>query len=102
MRNYLRLIKLVKHNLPVLALAVGLMLISSLFDGVSVGMIIPLVDKILAGKEIVTPPGADIPQFIVTMIDTINSMERGKLLGYMILSHSLRSKNPQSMGNHIL
>ncbi|NQT46690.1 MAG: ABC transporter ATP-binding protein [Candidatus Omnitrophica bacterium] len=84
MRNYLRLIKLVRHNLPILILAIGLMLISSLFDGISLGMIIPLVDKILAGKEIVTPPNANIPQFVIMLIDTINSMERGKLLGYMI------------------
>ncbi len=85
MKKYLRLIKFVKPHFVTLILAIALMALSSLFDGISLGMIIPLVDKILAGKEFIATGTAKMPAFLHQLIIYINSVSRGKLLSIIIL-----------------
>ncbi|MCX5685904.1 MAG: ABC transporter ATP-binding protein [Candidatus Omnitrophica bacterium] len=48
-------------------------------------MIIPLVDKIIAGKVIVIPHSEMLPQFVKDLVDKINSMPRMELLNSMAL-----------------
>ena len=85
MKKYLRLIKFVKPHLGLLILAAILMLVSSIFDGVSLGIIIPLVDKILAGKEFISVGSTKLPAFLQSIIVYINSLSRGTLLNYIII-----------------
>lgn len=85
MKKYLRLLKFVKPHFGILVAAVALMALSSIFDGVSLGMIIPLVDKILAGKEFIATDAAKMPSFLKQLIIYINSIPRGKLLSLIII-----------------
>lgn len=66
--------------------AIFCMLGSSIFSGASLGMIIPLVDKILAGRAIEVPLASHIPLFLKNLIDQINSWSPLLLLNYMILT----------------
>jgi len=84
MKKYFRFVKFVKPHLGLLAFAALLMAVSSVFDGVSLGMIIPLVDKILAGKEFIATGSTKMPAFLQQLIIYINSVPRGKLLKYII------------------
>ena len=85
MKNYKRLIKFVIPHAWVLGLAGLCMIISSAFGGVSIGMIIPLVDNIITGKKIVVPHGVNLPAVVRNLIDTANSMTPLQLLNDMIL-----------------
>ena len=86
MREYLRLIKWVRPYWWLFALAVLCMLGSSVFGGVSLGMIIPLVDKILAGKSIELPAATQVPLFLQNLIIRVNSWSALQLLNRLILS----------------
>jgi len=84
-KGYFRMLKFVKPHAKILIIAFVCMLLSSLFDGASVGMIVPLVDKILAGKQIVLSDSTRVPAIITNLVDKINSLPRGTLLNYIIL-----------------
>jgi len=60
------------------------MVVSSAFSGVSISMIIPLVDNIVAGKSIVVPHAELLPQAVKRLIDAANSMSPMALLNKMI------------------
>ena len=49
------------------------MIASSAFSGVSIGMIIPLVDNVISGKKIVVSHGIALPGFIQKIIDSANA-----------------------------
>jgi subfamily B ATP-binding cassette protein MsbA len=46
---------------------------SALFDGISLGMIIPVTDRILSNKKIIVP--LKLPSVLSALIDKLNSME---------------------------
>lgn len=69
----------------ILALAALCMIASSAFSGVSISMIIPLVDNIIAGKSIVIPQGVVLPPIIKNLVDTANSMSPIQLLNRMMV-----------------
>ena len=73
-REYKRLVRFVIPHLWVLTLASLCMIASSAFSGVSIGMIIPLVDNIIVGKKIVIPHVDLLPAFIKALVETVNSM----------------------------
>ena len=85
MRRYIRLLKFVLPHAWVLALAGVCMVATSALGGVSLGMIIPLVDNIIAGKKISLPPGIVLPQAIRALVDGVNSMPPMQLLNRMIV-----------------
>ena len=86
MGQYKRLIRFVIPHAWVLALAGVCMVASSAFSGVSMGMIIPLVDNIIAGKKIIIPQGVVLPQFLRYLVDSANSMSPVDLLNRMIIA----------------
>jgi len=86
MRNYRRLIKWLKPHVGIFVLAILCMLISSILGGISLGAIVPLVDKILAGKEILLPETTNAPLFIKQLIDKINLIPRGMFLNILIFA----------------
>ena len=84
MKNYIRLIGYVKSHLWILSLAALFMLLSSLLQPISLGALIPFIDRVLSGKQVVIP-NQNVPEFIRTLIDSINHMPVGRLLGIFIV-----------------
>lgn len=86
MNNYTRMIATVKPHLKKLYLAFFSMIMNSLLSGLPViGLIIPFVDTILAGKPVVIPQNKHIPPFILDAVYRINSISRWELLNLLIL-----------------
>jgi len=61
------------------------MIFTSALSGISLGMIIPLVDNIIAGKKIALPSGIALPGFIQQLVDKVNSTPPMQLLNSMII-----------------
>jgi len=60
------------------------MVFSSIFDGVSLGMIIPFVDRVFTNKKIIIP--AKMPESLNNFVDKINNTPAESLLVYMIVA----------------
>lgn len=72
MKVYLRLLKFIRPYIWILALAAVFMLLNSIAtNGVSISMVIPLVDKVIGGKEIVLP--TKVPDFLQSLVDKVNA-----------------------------
>ena len=84
-KQYRRLLQFVAPHIGVLAMAGACMVLTSVLSGVSIGMIIPLVDKVIAGKKVVVPAGIALPHFIQHVIDKVNAMPAMTLLNGMIV-----------------
>ncbi len=57
------------------------MIFSAIFDGISLGMIMPIADIILAGKKIVLP--AKLPVFLSGWVELLNNVPPLVLLNYV-------------------
>ncbi len=86
MKDYIRFLKFLKPHLWIMALAVFCMIVSSAMGGVSLGMIIPIVDNILAGRTIALPGDQNLPETVVGLIDKINNTPKVALLNWLILA----------------
>ena len=85
MKNYRRMIALVWPHRVILFPAIGAMVLNSALGGLPfVGLIIPFVDTILAGKPIVIPEGHRVPAFLSDLIFRVNALGRGELLNLLI------------------
>lgn len=84
MRQYLKLLKFIKPYMGLFSLASVCMIFSSIFDGVSLGMIIPFVDRVFTNKKIIIP--AQMPDFLNNFVDKINNIPPQTLLIYMIIA----------------
>ncbi len=73
MREYFKLLRFVKHHIGILVVASFCMFISTIFNGVSLGMIVPLSDRVLTNKKIIVP--TPVPHFVSRIIDKLNSLE---------------------------
>lgn len=83
MREYKRFIKFLKPHSGKLSLAVIFMALSSLFDWVSLAMIVPVSDKILNNGKVVFP--FKLPGAIEDTVGLINSMPQARLLKWLII-----------------
>jgi len=83
LKEYFKLLKFAKSYRGVLALAGLCMGISTIFEGASLGMIVPLSDRILTNKQIVIP--GKLPPFLVTIIDKLNVIEPLTFLKFIII-----------------
>ncbi|MCX7927758.1 MAG: ABC transporter ATP-binding protein/permease [Candidatus Omnitrophica bacterium] len=81
MKHFLKLWKFIRPHLSLFVMATVAMGLSAFFDGISLGMIMPLGDIILSGKPIRLPDGA--PQKINIFVDYINRIPRRDLLQLM-------------------
>ncbi|MBU1933145.1 MAG: ABC transporter ATP-binding protein/permease [Candidatus Omnitrophica bacterium] len=68
-----------------MAIALFCMIVSSGMGGVSLGMIIPLVDNILADRTISIPGSQNVPEFIVDLVNKVNSVPKPVLLNWLVL-----------------
>ena len=85
MSNYTRFVKLILPHSGVFALAVICMLLSSAFGASPIALIIPLVDKVITGKDILVPQGVVLPNIIMAMVDKVNALPRLQLLNIMVV-----------------
>jgi len=85
MRIYARIVRFVIPHIWVLTLSGICMIASSAFNGVSIGMIIPLVDNIITGKKIIIPHGIVLPQAVKNIVDATNAMSPMDLLNRMTI-----------------
>ncbi|MFC1807373.1 ABC transporter ATP-binding protein [Candidatus Omnitrophota bacterium] len=84
MNNYLRLIKYVRAHLWILGLAAIFMILTSVFQPISLGAFIPFIDKVMIGQDI-NLPYEHVPDFITNLVEKINSTPRKRLLGVFIM-----------------
>lgn len=83
MKNYIRLIGFVKPYFGLLTSAVVFVSLSTLVGNVaSIGLIIPFVTGIIAGKQIEVPAG--INPKIVQIVGYLNSIEKLQLLYFVV------------------
>ncbi|MCM8797269.1 MAG: ABC transporter ATP-binding protein/permease [Candidatus Omnitrophica bacterium] len=82
MKEYFKLLKFIKPYLGIFILALICMIFSSLFEGVSLGMIIPFIDRVFTDKKVIIP--ASIPPFLANLVDQINNIAADRLLIYML------------------
>src|SRR3989338_4534269 len=86
MSTYKRMISFVKPHLGDMGVAYLSMFMNSLLSGLpAVGLIIPFVDTVLAGKPIVIPHQDRIPHFILDRVYQLNSISRWELLNLLII-----------------
>lgn len=84
--DYKRMIGFVKPHIGQLGFAFLFMIMNSLLSGVPiVGLIIPFVDTILAGKPILIPHQEKVPGFILDFIGRANALSRWELLNILIV-----------------
>lgn len=77
-QDYKDLFQFTRPHLRILSFAVICMVVSTIFDGVSMGMIVPFSDKILSNSKIVVP--AKLPLFLEDFIARINATPQLDLL----------------------
>ena len=68
------MIRFVLPHIWVLVLATVCMIGTSAFSGVSISMLIPLIDNIITGKKIAIPSSVFVPQQLKGLIAYINAM----------------------------
>lgn len=85
MTNYTRFIRLILPHSGVFILAVICMLLSSAFGASPIALIIPLVDKVITGKDILIPQGVTLPGGIMAIVDKVNALPRLQLLNIMVV-----------------
>ncbi|MFC1643887.1 ABC transporter ATP-binding protein [Candidatus Omnitrophota bacterium] len=83
MKNYLRFMKLILPHSGAFVLAVLCMVLSTVFSASPLGLIIPLVDKVITGKAIILPAGINAPQILTDIVQKINELAPLKLLNIM-------------------
>jgi len=79
-RDYMRLLGFVKPHLWVLIRASVCMLVYSILNSLSPIALIPIMDNIIGGKKLIINPHAAIPQFVLDIVDSINSIPAMKLM----------------------
>lgn len=84
MKNYLRLVKLIMPHIGIFALAILCMVLSSAFSASPLSMIIPLVDRIISGKNVVIPAGVTPPAFLANIVNKVNTLPPIELLNIMV------------------
>jgi ATP-binding cassette, subfamily B, bacterial MsbA len=73
MGNYFKLLSFLKGHRKRFSIAVVLILFSSLFEGVQLTFMLPVIDRIFTNKKIVIPN--QVPPFISGLVDKINSID---------------------------
>ena len=85
MKNYTRFIRLILPHSGVFALAILCMVLATLFSASPLGLIIPLIDKVVTGKDIVMPAGVNAPQILTNIVEKVNALPALKLLNIMTI-----------------
>lgn len=71
MRNYIRLLSFLRGNYRLFSIAIVLMICSSLFEGIQLPFLVPLMDRVFNDKPIVVPN--ELPGFLNDLVEKLNS-----------------------------
>ncbi len=82
MRDFFRLLRFLKPHLGIFALAIALMFISAIFDGVQIAPAIPMIDNVFTGQGIII--NRPLPDALNRFIGIINAVPRLKLLKFIV------------------
>ncbi|MBU2102396.1 MAG: ABC transporter transmembrane domain-containing protein [Candidatus Omnitrophota bacterium] len=74
-KEYFKLLRLVKPFKGKFILAGICMAFSAVFDGVSLGMILPVIDRIFTNKTIIIPDAVRLPHFAAVVVDKLNTTD---------------------------
>jgi len=83
MKSYFELLKFLKGHIRVLVWATVCMLVSAVFDGFQLSLIIPMADKIL-GKGQITLPG-QAPHWLANFVNQVNAIPSERLLSIVAI-----------------
>jgi len=83
MKDWLKLLQFVRPYKWLFVAASICMGFSAVFDGVSLGMMVPLADRVLTNKKIIVP--TKLPHCLVGFVDKINNTPPETLLNYMVV-----------------
>lgn len=83
LKEYWKLLKFAFPFKQFLFLAAFCMGVSTIFDGVTLGMIVPLSDRVLTNKEIIIP--GDLPPLLTSIVNKFNSLDPSILLKFMVI-----------------
>ncbi len=80
-RDYFLMLRFTKPHRKVFAFAVLFMMCAALFDCFSIGMILPMTDRVMIGKDIVFPN--KLPGFLEAVVSYLNKTSQLRLLTLM-------------------
>ena len=88
MKNYLRLLTFLKGHEKRFSIAIVFIILSSMFEGVQLSFILPVIDRIFTNKPIIIPN--KVPVFLSNIVNKLNSMDVQTLfwmipLGFLLL-----------------
>lgn len=83
LQEYRKLLSFAKGQKLWLFLAIICMGVTTLFEGISLGLIIPVSDRVLTNKEIVIP--GQLPDFLSNFIDRLNAIEPISFLKIIVI-----------------
>ncbi len=84
MKNYFKLLSLVGGHKKRFGLAIFFILLSSLFEGVQLSFMLPVIDRIFTNKKIILPN--QVPEFISNIVDKLNNTDVHTLFWVIPLS----------------
>jgi subfamily B ATP-binding cassette protein MsbA len=73
MKNYLKLLEFLKGHLGRFGVAIVFIILSSVFEGVQLSMMLPVIDRIFTQKPIVIPN--KVPVFLANIVNQLNSTD---------------------------
>ncbi len=85
MKNYLRFLKLIVPHIGVFILALICMVFTGLFSASPLGLIVPLVDRVISGKSIVLPEKIQSFTVLSDFVNTVNAMPSLRLLNTLTI-----------------
>lgn len=80
---YLRLLRFLRPHIGILAIAVLCMAASTIFDGASLGMLVPLADRVLTNKGVYI--SGKLPDFLSGVVNRINTTPQSDLLSLIVI-----------------
>lgn len=84
MSTYFRLVRYLKPHFGVLGMAIGCMAVSSLLNGIQLGAIFPLADRIITDRTIPTQPW--FPGWLAWLVEWFNAVEPRTMLTVFALA----------------
>ena len=73
MKNYFKMLRFLKGHQGRFGVAIIFIILSSLFEGVQLSFILPVVDRIFENKPIIIPN--KVPVFLAHLVNKLNSMD---------------------------
>ncbi len=73
MKNYFKLLRFLKAHLRRFALAIFFIFLTSIFEGVQLTLMLPVIDRIFTNKKIILPN--KVPAFVTHVVNYFNSVD---------------------------